>query len=318
VDIKKQQVVYILTGLVGSGKSYWSTDFIKKPKNSQNTVIVNKDKLREMFHGRYKFKPDFEEFIHEMSVDLIKKSIRNGYNVIIDETNITKERREKWIDIVKKENEYLKIIYVWFSDTENNLKNRMKNPKGVSKEKWKNVIDSMKRRFEIPSVKELYDDLIIINSSIEEEHNKINQDKNLPQAICFDLDGTLAHIGDRDPYDASKCEEDIPDDNLIELINFYKEQYKIIFMTARPYDYKEPTMRFLKKCGFDIENDGTFSMVMRNPGDFRKDAIVKEEMYRKFVIPNYYVKLIFDDRTQVVNHLRNIGFTVYQVAPGNF
>lgn len=319
MDVKKQQTVYILIGIVGSGKSYWSTNFIKDSKNSQNTVIVNKDKLREMFHGRYKHKPDFEEFIHQMSVKLVKNAIRNDFNVIIDETNITQSRREKWIDIIKKEEiSDIKINYVWFSDMENNLENRMKNSKGVSRKKWEAVIESMKKRFEVPGIKELYDDLIIIGPASDPEDITIKQDESLPQAICFDMDGTLSHMGDRDPFDASTCEQDTPDDNLVELINFYKEKYKIIFMTARPYDYKEPTLKFLKNIGFDVENDSTFSLCMRGSGDFRKDAIVKEEMYRKYVLPQYYVKLIFDDRSQVVNHLRNIGFTVYQVAPGDF
>jgi len=44
---------------------------------------------------------------------------------------------------------------------------------------------------------------------------------------------------------------------------------------------------------------------------------VKEEMWRKIIETNYIVSM-YDDRNQVVNHARSLGFTVCQVADGNF
>src|SRR6202012_204832 len=37
---------------------------------------------------------------------------------------------------------------------------------------------------------------------------RIEDDPSLPYAVICDLDGTLAILGDRDPYDASRCYED--------------------------------------------------------------------------------------------------------------
>lgn len=45
---------------------------------------------------------------------------------------------------------------------------------------------------------------------------------------------------------------------------------------------------------------------------------MKEEIYREKVLPKYNVRFVLDDRKQVVDHIRSLGFTVLQVAPGEF
>ena len=49
----------------------------------------------------------------------------------------------------------------------------------------------------------------------------------------------------------------------------------------------------------------------------RKDYIIKEEMWRD-ICSRYYISQMFDDRDQVVEHARLLGFNVNQVAAGNF
>jgi len=327
--MKNKQTIYILTGLVGSGKSYWTTNFIKQPKNSQNTVIVNKDKLREMFHGRYKFKPEFEDFIHKMSVNLFKKAINYGYNVIVDETNITRSRREQWVDIVRKELLFndIKIVYVWFTEQEKNLDNRMKDAKGASRKKWEFVIDGMKKRFEEPVEEELFDELIKVDYNDSEEDKTIIQDTSLPKALICDLDGTLAILNGRDPYNASTCYEDDINEVVRKIVNKFEDSnYTIIFCTGRPEEYREPTMKFLEKCVYAYKCDGSeelhlqpsFKLFMRKTDDTRKDSIIKEEIFMDNIKDNYYVEFVLDDRNQVVEGWRSLGLTCLQVAPGDF
>ena len=57
---------------------------------------------------------------------------------------------------------------------------------------------------------------------------------------------------------------------------------------------------------------------MRKKGDQRPDYVIKNEIYDAEIIPNYDVLAVFDDRDQVVRHLRKRGITVFQVAPGRF
>jgi hypothetical protein len=57
---------------------------------------------------------------------------------------------------------------------------------------------------------------------------------------------------------------------------------------------------------------------MREAGDHRPDWIVKKEIYNNLISKEFDVKLVFDDRQQVVDMWRSIGLTCFQVAEGNF
>ena len=57
---------------------------------------------------------------------------------------------------------------------------------------------------------------------------------------------------------------------------------------------------------------------MRKNGDFRKDFIIKKEIYEKFIKPKYEVLFVLEDRDQAVKMWREEGLTCLQVAPGNF
>jgi len=58
---------------------------------------------------------------------------------------------------------------------------------------------------------------------------------------------------------------------------------------------------------------------MRASDDNRKDAIIKKEIYHKYIEPNYNINAVFDDRNQVVDIWRlELGLPCYQVFYGNF
>lgn len=57
---------------------------------------------------------------------------------------------------------------------------------------------------------------------------------------------------------------------------------------------------------------------MRPEGDERKDSIVKQEIYEKYIKDRYNVRFVLDDRNQVVDMWREVGLKVLQVAPGDF
>ena len=50
---------------------------------------------------------------------------------------------------------------------------------------------------------------------------KTDYDPNLPNAIICDLDGTLALLNGRNPYDASLCEDVIPNIPVVETLKLY-------------------------------------------------------------------------------------------------
>jgi hypothetical protein len=57
---------------------------------------------------------------------------------------------------------------------------------------------------------------------------------------------------------------------------------------------------------------------MRKKGDFRKDSVVKKEIYEKYIKDNFNILFCLDDRNQVVNMWREIGIKCLQVQDGDF
>lgn len=152
------QKIYITVGFPGSGKSTWAKETARDPE----TVIICKDVIRHMFKGDYIFDPTYEPLIAEIAKAALDDSLMAGFNVIIDETNITKEARAKCLDLIKNHPLPIspEIICVWFTEDEKNLEYRMRQPRGYSDMKWAEVIDMMKQKFEKPLKKEGFTEII--------------------------------------------------------------------------------------------------------------------------------------------------------------
>jgi predicted kinase len=150
--------LYILVGLPGSGKSTWTKKQVnKEPK----TVVVNKDAIRIMLNsGKYVFDQEKEDLVKNIASKIAEFSLdKVKCNVIIDECNITRAKREKYVRIGREFG--AEIIFVHFPENESNLQYRMKDPKGISLEKWNEVIEKMKLSFEyINDYEEDFDELI--------------------------------------------------------------------------------------------------------------------------------------------------------------
>lgn len=135
-------------------------------------------------------------------------------------------------------------------------------------------------------------------------------------AIIVDLDGTLATIGDRSPYDASRCDEDDLCTVVFDAMIGYayrlqlrtNHKTRVILMTGRQECDRLPTERWLEK--HNIQYDSLF---MRTTKDGRPDFVIKRELYETHVEPYYEVHLVLDDRQQVVDMWREIGLRCFQV-----
>jgi hypothetical protein len=119
----------------------------------------------------------------------------------------------------------------------------------------------------------------------------------------------------RNPFDASKCDEDELNNPVANVLRNYKKLgYKILLVSGREDQYREPTLRFLAKheIGYD-------ALIMRKTKDYRKDSIIKTEIYNEFIKDNYFVEFVLDDRNQVVDTWRNdLKLPCFQVYYGDF
>lgn len=136
--------------------------------------------------------------------------------------------------------------------------------------------------------------------------------------ILVDLDGTIAlpDLELRGPYDTEfeKLIQDSPNKPVIEVIRcLWEKRYKIIYITARDASGEEGTREWLRLFAPPYIN-----LYMRKRNDFRKDSIVKKEIYEEKIADHHDVLCVFDDRPQVVEMWRELGLTCMQVAPGDF
>jgi hypothetical protein len=137
-----------------------------------------------------------------------------------------------------------------------------------------------------------------------------------PLAIIVDLDGTYALMGDRDPYDASRAEVDALNAVVHSIVQAYKRDptRQLILCSGRQSEHRGATERWLAK--HDIAYDELF---MRETGDFRKDTVVKREIFERNIREKYNVEWVLDDRASVVDMWRNeLGLVCLQVAEGAF
>lgn len=144
------------------------------------------------------------------------------------------------------------------------------------------------------------------------------------KAIIVDLDGTLSntrhrkHFVEQEEKDWKSfyagITEDLPHEWCLELIKGMKSQgIQILFVSGRPSDYRKATEMWLTFHAPEYEG-----LFMRAKGDMRLDSIIKAEIYKNEIEPNYEILFCVDDRQQVVDAWRELGLTCLQCDKGNF
>jgi predicted kinase len=147
--------VFILCGLVGSGKSTWANLQVQK---DLNLLVINKDGIRKMLYGGYEYRASSEGIIRVIADIICRLCLSRGTSVIIDETNLIREKRDNYLKIAREFQ--AEAILVVFPEKENNLANRMNSDsRGYEESKWARVIEVMKKAWEdvIPEEAEQYD-----------------------------------------------------------------------------------------------------------------------------------------------------------------
>lgn len=138
---------------------------------------------------------------------------------------------------------------------------------------------------------------------------------DLPEAILVDIDGTVALMGLRNPYDMSSVSADTPHQAVITAIRaMHAAGHHIVFCSGRSDDARDDTVSWLAEhVGVAYE-----ALFMRATGDHRPDSEVKAEIFEREIRHRWRITAVFDDRNQVVRMWRSLGLTVFQVADGSF
>lgn len=279
--------IIMLKGLPGSGKSTYAKKLVTDNPNKYKRV--NKDDLRAMLDAG-KWGSKNEKFVLLMRDTAIANALALGYIPIIDDTNLDPKHEIRLRDIaagMHAEFELMDFTYVSLTTC---IERDAKRPTPVGAK----VITGMYNKYLKPVI----------------EYND-----DLHDCYIFDIDGTLAVMGDRSPFDWAKVGKDSVNPAIVRIykkLNSFDSAFFIIF-SGRDGSCFEETSQWLEDN--NIKHDGLY---MRTAGDSRSDAVVKLELYKKHVRDRYNVVAVFDDRDKVVDLWRSLGLTCLQVNYGNF
>ena len=298
----------ILVGAPGSGKSTFARYFLR---TEDNWVRVNRDDFRLMQFGDSLMIPFYEERISKMVDASVLALLKSDTNVLIDATNTSLRTIQ---DMVNAYTEYADISFKVFDVPVEELVKRCDKrfaetgkfiPKGVIEKNVSNLNHTLEKfNFEpIPQRLKAPEAVYTV------------QDESLPKAVICDLDGTLSLLNGRDPYNAATCDNDLLNAPVASVLQMAKAQgYKVILLSGREDKYREPTLRFLAKHQIDYD-----LLLMRTTNDFRKDNIIKRELFEQEIQGKYFINFLLDDRNQVVDMWRkDLHLPCFQVNYGDF
>lgn len=296
----------ILVGISGSGKSTYGHE--QWAKDPDNVTLVNRDKIRELLFGftesgiKDYYAIDkigkFEKKVTRYEDTLINEALSHGNRVIVDATHLNR----KYIERFKYWNvpTTIKFFPVLFDVATQRIssRNRKIDDSIVQKQfnQYKSLIESLKKE------------------ELDFTPVKFENDPNKDRTIIFDIDGTLAHKGDRSPYDWLKVGEDTIDFATCLTADYFAEAngITVTICTGRDGVSLEETEKWLDENSIHYDK-----IYIREAGDMRPDWIVKEEMWREISKNNHIVGM-FDDRLQVVRRARALGLKVFNVEYNNF
>lgn len=299
--MKKTPTLTMLIGSPASGKSTYAEWIVRtEPK----TMRISRDEIRFA-----QFQDQMDAPTESMITKIINEQTRtllsNGWNVIFDNCNTKWDYIKEPIAIFKElANIEFKLFDLPLEELyERNEKRTRKVPKKVIENMF-HQLQGLKQKFDFKPIKR-----------VPKELEYCQQDPNLPKAIICDLDGTLALMNGRNPFDASTCDQDLINEPVSNLLKNYKKLgYKILLVSGREDKYKEPTLRFLATHEIVFDD-----LIMRKTKDSRKDSVIKTEIYNNHIKDNYFIEFVLDDRNQVVDTWRNdLKLPCFQVYYGNF
>jgi predicted kinase len=277
--------ILVLRGTVASGKSTFARELCSGGKY----VRVNKDDIRDqIFDG--KWTRDREKVVVEVETSMIKAGLGLGRNVIVDSTNLAQKHIQRFHDIAAEFG--AEVVEKWF-DTP--ISECIRRDAARAKPVGEKVIRQMFDQYIRPKLPK--------------------QDVDLRPCYIFDLDGTLAKMNGRSPFDWNRVGEDSVNRPVAELARqLYRLGYAIFILSGRDGSCKGMSEKWLRDNGIAF---GDF--FIRSEGDNRKDSIVKRELYEQNIKGKYFVEAWFDDRDQVVAMVRDeLNLPCFQVDWGNF
>lgn len=302
----------ITRGYPGSGKTTYARQWVAEDEGNRRRV--NRDDLRFSLFGRY---TDVDEgAVTKAQRALVETFLRQRKDVIVDDTNLRLRTVKDWVHLANRHAHQVAIVDM-VTGVEESILRAMDRAATGGREVPESVIRDFAKRYPMPWPE------VDLPAVVEPDFLPVYPDPSKAPAIIVDLDGTLAIHQGRSPYDYTRVLEDKPSEQVNEVITAMYDDWvypchSVIFLSGRPDSCRKDTERWLAEAGWDIGEVEGMSLFMRKAGDDRADYVVKYEIFDREIRDKYDVRLVLDDRTQVVDMWRAIGLTCWQVNRGDF
>lgn len=283
--------VIMLKGLPASGKSTKALDLLKK-YGKGNAHRFNSDDMRESLDGG-EWSPQNEKFVNKVRDFIVREALAEGKHVIVDNCNLAPKHEANLRDIAKRHRAEFEVIDLTDVSPEECIKRDLKRARSVGRDVIMSMYNQLLRKTETP-----------------------NDDPTLPPCIIVDIDGTVAQMNGRSPYDWHRVGEDNCREIVWAAVLGLQAQTKseIIFVSGRDEICRAGT------CGWLAVNLNSAhrKLFMRPKDDMRKDYIVKREIYESSIKDNYRVVAVMDDRPAVIALWQDLGFSdrIFNVGTG--
>ena len=274
-DLFKMKLI-LTVGISASGKTTWA-------ESQKNIVNINRDNIRFSVvqpgsdWSTYKHNKKNEKRVTELELNAATEVTKFGSDIIISNTNLNSKTREFWKDFAKHHNYEFEIkefpITLEEAIKRDNLRQNGVGEQVIRKQ-YQQWLEYIGRKTYTPNEK-------------------------LPNCIIVDIDGTVAEINGRKPFEWDNVDTDLPRQFVIDVVTGYADRHNchIVFLSGRDGCCYAKTYDWIAKY---VGHDISWTLNMRKTKDFRKDCIVKEEIFWNVVVPKYNVIGVFDDRPQVL------------------
>lgn len=297
----------LVRGVPASGKSTWSKNYVTV---NPDTVRVSRDDLRRMLFVTPTYEWEQEKLVSLVEKQMVEDALVSGKDVLIDSMNLRAKYVRDWQRVARTYG--AEIVYKDFP---------ISLQDAIARDAMRSGVEHIGADF-IRSTFEKFCNkdgtLKPVPEEVEEEMPEITLytgTEGKPDTFIFDIDGTLAlNLGGRNIYDLTRVHEDHPHAPIVSILwALAADEFQIVYCSGRSEDSRKETSEWITK---NIGVPGP--LFMRASGDYRKDSIVKRELFDNHIRDNYNVVGVFDDRDQVVRMWRDLGLQVSQVAYGDF
>lgn len=300
----------VTIGLPSSGKST-----LAQAVMTDNTVIIERDIERESIGGgsrqefyRLSRESDgvYENAVTQECYLQMRKAAKSKKDIIVADTNTNRFNRYQLYRTLFDLGFTIQPVLMQVSTEICLERNREREPDHQ-------VPDHVIRRMSDALEKDR--ELIMAENTVL---NTIYDTPARSGDIVFDIDGTLAQMHNRGPFEWHKVINDQPRKNVVHLCKCYIDDGRnVVFFSGRDGVSFNDTLEWLRKW-ISIKLDESH-LYMRKAGDSRVDWVVKGEIMIDYVnergLPP---SLCIDDRQQVIDIWRNMSIEAWQVDAGKF